>query len=32
VFMMLTVAFALITDRRSHGRRDAMVLKPVSTV
>jgi MFS transporter, FSR family, fosmidomycin resistance protein len=32
VFMMLTVAFALITDRRSHRRRDAMVLKPVSTV
>src|SRR5882724_610034 len=32
VFMMLTVAFALITDRRSHGRRDAMVLKPVRTV
>jgi MFS family permease len=32
VFMMLTVAFALISDRRSLGRRAAMVLKPVRTV
>jgi MFS family permease len=32
VFMLLTVAFALIGDRRSLGRRRAMVAEPVSTV
>ncbi len=32
LFMMLTVAFALIGDRRSHGRRRAMVAEPVRSV
>jgi len=32
VFMLLTVAFALIGDRRSHGRRRAMVAEPVRSV
>ena len=32
MFMLLTVAFALIGDRRSLGRRGAMVAEPVSTV
>jgi hypothetical protein len=30
--MLLTVAFALIGDRRSLGRRRTMVAEPVSTV
>jgi hypothetical protein len=32
VFMLLTVAFALIGDRRSLGRRRAMVAEPVRSV
>jgi MFS transporter, FSR family, fosmidomycin resistance protein len=32
VFMMLTVALALIGDRRSLGRRGALVAEPVRTV
>jgi MFS family permease len=32
LFMLLTVAFALIGDRRSHGRRRAMIAEPVRSV
>jgi FSR family fosmidomycin resistance protein-like MFS transporter len=32
VFMLLTVAFALVGDRRSIGRRGAMIVKPVRSV